>query len=190
MQTMAESITRDKRDSTTVYEQITSRGIPRRDFLKFCAWMAACIGLGPRRRRPGGGGAESKRRLPVVWLHFQECTCCSESFLRSSHPIVADILLDKLSLDYTETLMAAAGHQAEACLHDTITKYKGEYVLCVEGSVPLGDDGVYCCIGGKTARQIVEESPRGRRRSSLGQLRQRGMRAGGQAQPHASHPHP
>ena len=30
-------------------------------------------------------------------------------------------------------------------------------MLCIEGSVPLADDGVYCCIGGKTARQIVEE---------------------------------
>ena len=161
MQTMAESITRDKQDGTTVYEQITARGVPRRDFLKFCAWMGACMGLGPEGVAQVVQALESKRRLPVVWLHFQECTCCSESFLRSSHPIVADVLLDKLSLDYTETLMAAAGHQAEACLQDTLLKSKGEYVLCVEGSVPLGDDGVYCCIGGKTARQIVEECAAG-----------------------------
>ena len=40
---------------------------------------------------------ETKPRLPVIWLHFQECTCCSESFIRSSYPIVADILLDKIS---------------------------------------------------------------------------------------------
>jgi hydrogenase small subunit len=119
--------------------------------------MSACIGLGPEGVAQVAQSLETKRRLPVVWMHFQECTCCSESFLRSAHPIVADILLDKLSLDYTETLMAAAGHQAEACLHDTIQKYKGEYVLCIEGSVPLGDDGVYCCIGGKSAMQIVEE---------------------------------
>ena len=36
------------------------------------------------------------------------------------HPIVADVLLDLISLDYTETLQAAAGFQAEKCLHDTI----------------------------------------------------------------------
>jgi hydrogenase small subunit len=157
MKTMADSPTPDAQDRSTVYEQIISRGVPRREFLKFCAWMAACIGLGPEGVAQVAQALETKRRLPVVWMHFQECTCCSESFLRSAHPIVADILLDKLSLDYTETLMAAAGHQAEACLHDTIQKYKGEYVLCIEGSVPLGDDGVYCCIGGKSAMQIVEE---------------------------------
>ncbi len=50
---------------------------------------------------------ETKPRVPVIWLHFQECTCCSESFIRSSHPMVADILLDHISLDYTATLMAA-----------------------------------------------------------------------------------
>ena len=100
---------------------------------------------------------ETKPRIPVIWLHFQECTCCSESFIRSSHPIVADILLDKISLDYTETLMAASGFQAEEAMKNTMTKYKGEYILCVEGSVPTGADGVYCMIGGKTSMQILEE---------------------------------
>jgi hydrogenase small subunit len=70
---------------------------------------------------------------------------------------VADILLDKISLDYTETLMAPSGHQAEKSLRDTMEKYRGEYLLCIEGSVPMGDDGVYCCIGGKTAKSIAEE---------------------------------
>jgi hydrogenase small subunit len=99
--------------------------------------------------------------LPVIWLHFQECTCCSESFIRSSHPMVADILLDKISLDYTETLMAASGFQAEEAMRNTMTKYKGEYILCVEGSVPTGADGVYCMIGGKTSLQILEEAATG-----------------------------
>lgn len=145
------------RDAVTVYERMQASGVSRRDFLKFCAWMSACIGVGAEGVAQVAKALETKRRLPVVWMHFQECTCCSESFLRSAHPIVADILLDKISLDYTETLLAGAGHQAEACLQDTITKYRGEYLLCVEGSVPTGADGVYCCIGGRSAEQILEE---------------------------------
>ncbi len=141
----------------TVYEQLTARGVSRREFLQFCGWMAACIGLEKSAAAQIATALETKKRLPVVWLHFQECTCCSESFLRSSHPIVADILLDKVSLDYTETLLAASGDQAEKCLHDTITRHKGEYLLLIEGSVPTGADGVYCCIGGKSAEQILEE---------------------------------
>jgi len=141
----------------TIYDQIVARGVSRREFLNFCAWMGACIGLQASGVAQVIQALETKKRIPVIWLHFQECTCCSESFLRSSHPIVADILLDKISLDYTETLMAASGHQAEQSLQDTIAKYKGEYLLCIEGSVPLAEDGVYCCIGGKTAKGIAEE---------------------------------
>jgi hydrogenase small subunit len=145
---------------STIYEQLTARGVSRRDFLKFCGWMSACIGVGASGVAQVVNALETKRRIPIVWMHFQECTCCSESFIRSSHPIVADILLDKVSLDYTETLLAAAGAQAEACLQDTITKYRGEYLLCVEGSVPTAADGVYCCIGGRTAEDIVREVAR------------------------------
>lgn len=53
--------------------------------------------------------AEQFSRVPVVWLHFAECTGCSEAFLRTSYPNVDDILLDTISLEYHETLMAAAG---------------------------------------------------------------------------------
>ncbi len=141
----------------TIYQRLTSRGVSRREFLGFCAWMGACMGLEPSAVAKMAGAMENKPRIPVIWLHFQECTCCSESFIRSSHPIVADILLDKISLDYTETLMAPSGHQAEKSLRDTMEKYRGEYLLCIEGSVPMGDDGVYCCIGGKTAKSIAEE---------------------------------
>jgi hydrogenase small subunit len=57
--------------------------------------------------------------------------------------------------------MAASGFQAEAAMKSTMEKYKGEYILCVEGSVPTGADGVYCMIGGKTSIQILEEAAAG-----------------------------
>jgi len=145
----------------TYWEVMESRGYTRRDFLRFCSWMAAFIGLEATGITKVVHAMETKPRLPVVWFHFQECTCCSESFIRTSHPIVADIILDKISLDYTETLQAAAGFQAEEALHNTMKKYKGEYVMLVEGSVPTNDDGVYCCIGGRTALDIVQEAAEG-----------------------------
>ncbi|MBL7779882.1 MAG: hydrogenase small subunit [Saprospiraceae bacterium] len=144
-------------DRPTYYQELRKAGYSRRDFLKFCATIAAYMGLEASGVAQVAQAMQVKPRVPVIWLHFQECTCCSESFVRSSHPIVADILLDKLSLDYTETLMAPSGHQAEKSLRDTMTKYKGEYVLCIEGSVPMEADGVYCMIGGKTALSILEE---------------------------------
>ncbi|MFM2358032.1 MAG: Uptake hydrogenase small subunit precursor [Bacteroidota bacterium] len=145
----------------TYYEEVQRKGYSRRDFVKFASMMTAFIGLEQSAISQVTQALETKPRLPVIWLHFQECTCCSESFIRSSHPIVADILLDKISLDYTETLMAASGTQAEEALKNTMTKYKGQYILCVEGSVPVGADGVYCMIGGKTSMQILDEAAEG-----------------------------
>ena len=143
------------------YEEVERKGYSRRDFIGFVTMMAAFMGLEKSAIGQVVKAMETKPRVPVIWLHFQECTCCSESFIRSSHPIVADILLDKISLDYTETLMAASGLQAEEAMKNTMTKYKGEYILCVEGSVPTGADGVYCMIGGKTSMQILEEAAAG-----------------------------
>jgi len=141
----------------TYYEEVERKGYTRRDFMRFASLMAAFIGLDSSGIAQVAKALETKSRMPIIWLHFQECTCCSESFIRSSHPIVADILLDMISLDYSETLMAASGFQAEAILKNTLEKYKGQYILCVEGSVPLGADGVYCMIGGKTSLQILNE---------------------------------
>lgn len=145
----------------TYMEEFKRKGYSRKDFLKFCTLMAAYLGLENSAIGQVVKAMEAKPRLPVIWLHFQECTCCSESFIRSSHPIVADVLLDQISLDYTETLMAASGVQAEEAMMNTMTKYKGEYILCVEGSVPTAADGVYCMIGGKTSMQILEEAAAG-----------------------------
>lgn len=144
----------------TLYEEMKARGYSRRDFMKFAATMAAFIGLESSGIAQVARAMETKVRPPVLWMHFQECTCCSESFLRSSHPIVADVLLDNISLNYTETLQAASGHGAEKSLHDTMKDHYGEYLLLIEGSIPLANPG-YCMIGGKSAEQIVNEVAEG-----------------------------
>ncbi|EYH79983.1 uptake hydrogenase small subunit, partial [Salmonella enterica subsp. enterica serovar Heidelberg str. N189] len=36
---------------------------------------------------------ENKPRTPVIWLHGLECTCCTESFIRSAHPLAKDAIL-------------------------------------------------------------------------------------------------
>lgn len=144
----------------TYYESIIRQGYSRRDFMKFATYIAAYMGLETSAIGQVAKSLETTYRIPVIWEHFQECTCCSESFIRSDHPIVADIILDKISLDYTLTLMAASGHQAEAAKHATMEKYKGQYILCVEGSVPLENDA-YCCIAGRSAKDILLESAEG-----------------------------
>jgi hydrogenase small subunit len=133
----------------TYYDLMRRQGISRRSFLKFCSLTAASLGLGDAGAQQIAQAMQTKQRTPVVWLHGLECTCCTESFIRSAHPLAKDVVLSMISLDYDDTLMAAAGHQAEAALEQTITKYKGNYILAVEGNPPLADDGIYCIPGGK-----------------------------------------
>ncbi len=92
----------------------------------------------------------------LVWLHFQECTGCTESLLRTSHPDVGELILDLVSVDYHETLFAAAGKQIEEVLESTLEKNKGKYILVVEGSIPTKEDGIYCTVGGKTAMESLQ----------------------------------
>lgn len=150
-----------KKKKETYYESIIQNGYNRRDFMKFSTYIAAFMGLETSMVAQVAKSLEKTPRMPVIWEHYQECTCCSESFIRSNHPIVADIILDKISLDYTQTLMAASGEQAEAAKHETMEKYKGEYILCVEGSIPTGADGNYCCIAGKSALETFKEAAAG-----------------------------
>jgi len=133
-------------------------GVSRRDFLKFCSVVAVGMGL------PLGAGAKiaeaitSKKRPPVIWLSFQECTGCVESLLRSTHPTLDHLILDLISLDYSETLSAAAGHQAEAAKAKSIEENRGKFILVVDGAIPTKDNGIYCKIAGKTAMQILQET--------------------------------
>lgn len=136
-------------NTQTFYELFRRQGISRRSFVKFCSLTAASLGLGPAFGRRVAHAMESKPRIPVLWLHGLECTCCSESFIRASHPLVKDVILSMLSLDYDDTIMAAAGHQAEAILDETRDRYRGRYIVAVEGNPPLNEDGMYCIVGGR-----------------------------------------
>jgi len=139
------------------YWYLRKRGVSRRDFIKFCAAMAATLAL------PDGFGLkiaealETKLRPYVVWLEFQDCAGDTESMLRASDPTIAQILLDVISLDYHETIMAPSGKQAEKSLMDVVKNQKGKYIAMVEGAIPMKDGGVYCCIGGRTAFDIAKE---------------------------------
>jgi len=131
------------------YDVMRRQGISRRSFLKYCSLTASSLALGPQFLGNIVHAMETKPRTPVLWLHGLECTCCSESFIRSAHPLAKDVVLSMLSLDYDDTLMASAGFQAEEIMEETIRKYKGRYILAVEGNPPLNEDGMYCIVGGK-----------------------------------------
>ncbi len=137
--------------------ELETRGVSRREFVGFCSAMAAALAL-PRSAAARIAAAIEKTPKPIlVWLEFQDCAGNTESFLRASRPTAAEIVLDTLSVDYHETIMAAAGHQAEELLARTVKEKAGAYLAVVEGSIPTGANGAYCTIGGRSALQIARE---------------------------------
>lgn len=138
-------------------EYLEQRGVSRRDFLKFCGQMTAALGLAGTMVPAVAQAIVSQKRPTVLWLSLQECTGCPETVLRSSEPSIGNLILDVISLDYQHNIMAAAGAQSEAALRESMKENMGQYLLVITGSVPLADGGIYLTIGGRTAREVLEE---------------------------------
>jgi len=133
-------------------------GPDRREFVKsMCVMAAAAVGL-PATAAEAFAQTVAKKKPSVIWLSGQECTGCTESLLRTSHPDLGTLILDLISLDYHEALFAAAGHQVEAAKQQAMRDNAGQYVLVIEGAIPTADGGIYCKIGGQTMLDQVHEA--------------------------------
>jgi [NiFe] hydrogenase small subunit len=132
-------------------------GVTRREFMKFCGIVAGALGLeasfGPKIFEAFAAGPKPS----VLWLHFAECTGCTEAVLRASNPGFADLIFDTISLDYHETLMVAAGDTVEQILTDTAEQKKGEFFCVVEGAIPTASAGIYGWMGSRTMLSLAQE---------------------------------
>jgi len=149
-------------EKETIAAHLKKSGVSRRNFLQLCSkiMIAAPVGLSLTSKRTAAQIAKivgKARRPSVIWLHFQDCTGCTETLLRTSTPDVASLILDVISLDYHETLMAASGAQAEAALKSAIAENAGKFVLVCEGSIPTGKDGHYYEMGGRPGIEVLKE---------------------------------
>jgi hydrogenase small subunit len=124
---------------------LESRGISRRSFLGYCAGIAAMIGLSEAAAPQVASALESVigepsgALKPVIWMEGASCTGCTESFAQVSNPDVTTVVLELISLNYCETLSAAAGHSMEEARKQTIEA--GNYLVVYEGAVVEAWDG-------------------------------------------------
>lgn len=142
------------------FDAMQRSGVSRRDFLRFCSMTAAWLGLAPAMAPVMAHALETKPRLPVIWIEGLSCSCCTESFIRSSHPLASDVILNMITLDYNDVIMAAAGEQAQAAFEESIERNKGNYILAVEGNAPFGYNGMYCIDGGRPWLKRLEQGAR------------------------------
>jgi hydrogenase small subunit len=138
-------------------DELQRRGISRRSFLKFCSSIASAMAMSPAMASEMAEKLAYTRRQSVIWLSFQECTGCTESITRAHKPSLESLIFDFVSLDYHHTLQAASGdaaeHAREMAMHDN----GGEYLLIVDGSIPLKDGGVYSTIAGITNLEMLKQ---------------------------------
>ncbi len=137
-------------------EQDSSSGtfISRRDFIKFSGIVAGLLGINPNLV---ADILISGTRPPILWLHFSECTGCTESVLRTAGPWFDELILNSVSLDYHETLMVSSGHTAETIRDQVVVQYPGEFICVVEGAIPTAENGLFGKIGDRTMLSIAEE---------------------------------
>ena len=140
------------------YERLKEKGVSRRDFMRYCTALTATMGLSASFvPRVAEVFAAPVQRPPLIWLHFGECTGCSEALLRTQYPYIDELVLEVLSVEYHETIMAAAGHQAEEQLHHAMKKYDGKFICVVEGSIATKYNGGYGKVGGRSFLEIAKE---------------------------------
>lgn len=145
-------------DSETKFEErLQQRGVSRRQFLKYCSVITGALGLGPSFAPRLFEAFAAETRPTVLWLHMAECTGCTEAVLRTSSPSFEQIIFDTISLDYHETLMAAAGERVESILFESAEANKQQFFCVVEGAIPTADNGIYGMIGGRTMLSIAQE---------------------------------
>ena len=145
------------KSSKTLGEILQAQGVSRRGFLKYCSATASLLALSPTMVPQIARALEQARRPSVIWLSFQECTGCTESLTRSSSPTLEGLIFDSISLDYHHTLQAASGEAAEAARHAAMEENKGNYLVLVDGSIPLGNPG-YSTIAGMSNVDMLKET--------------------------------
>lgn len=149
------------KERESMWEAYLRRGMSRRSFLKGCVALTSLMGLSTDMVSKVVEAAQAKPLPVVIWLHGQECTGCSESFIRSGAPMTSEVVLNDIALEYDHLLSAACGEPFEEHLEALMKKYHGEYILAVEGAVATGESGIYCMSGGRPFVDILQRAAKG-----------------------------
>ena len=143
---------------------LEARGVTRRSFMKLCGtdrgrsrtFRARCSARCFRPSRESVIGATKGNLYPVIWIEGASCTGCTESFAQVETPDPAEVVLELLSLNYSETLSAAAGWSMEEAKEQTIES--GNYVLVYEGAVLEGWGGQALRVADKPGTEHLIEA--------------------------------
>jgi len=142
---------------------LESRGVSRRSFMKLCGAVAVAAGLSElaapkvaQALEKSVIGATEGNLFPVIWIEGASCTGCTESFAQADTPDPATVVLELLSLNYSETLSAAAGWSMEEAKEQTIKNCA--YILVYEGAILEGWKGQALRVANKPGTEHLIEA--------------------------------
>ena len=155
----------DKQSTASEFQgMLEARGVSRRSFMKLCGTLAVMAGLGeaaaPRVAQAleeSVIGASQGDLYPVIWIEGASCTGCTEAFAQIDAPDAAAVVLELISLNYSETqcpLLRAI--RWEKAKEQTIEA--GNYILVYEGAVLNGWNGNALRVAGKTGNEHLIEA--------------------------------
>lgn len=136
-------------------------GITRRDFIRWAvAAPIAASTLESFLPKLAGALQDAIKEYPIIWLQASTCSGCSVSVINTIHPSIKNVILEQvlpghqLKLMYHGTLMAAAGELSLQAAREAAEKYRGKYVLVVEGAIPTKQNGIFGSLGEKEGKAI------------------------------------
>lgn len=136
--------------------------VSRRDFIRWAvAAPAAMATVEEFFPKLAYALAQAVKEYPIIWLQASTCSGCSVSVINTIHPSIKNVILEQilpghqLILNYHGTLMAATGSLSVQVARESAEKYKGKYVLVVEGAIPTKQDGIYGSIGEREDKPIT-----------------------------------
>ncbi len=149
--------------ATEFESMLSARGVSRRSFMKLCGAVVAAAGLSQltvpqvaQALEESVIGAKEGNLYPVIWMEGASCTGCTEAFAQIEEPDPATVVLEMISLNYNETLSAAAGWSMEEAKTQTIEA--GNYLLVYEGALLEGWNGQALRIAGETGVELFVEA--------------------------------
>jgi hydrogenase small subunit len=91
----------------------------------------------------------------IIWLHASSCSGCSTSFLNIDDVPLTDILTKFTNILFHPDISSATGHTVTDILNQTAQKLHGDYILVLEGSIPVGLPHA-CLMGDKPMMEWVD----------------------------------
>jgi len=104
---------------------------------------------------------QQTQEFPVIWIQGSGCSGCSVSILNALSPSIFNTLIDEIvpgshiSFVFHSTLMAGAGEPAIAAMTRAEKEHKSGYILVIEGSLSVGENGAFAVVGETEGRHLI-----------------------------------